>query len=71
MTPKKPRKHLDDSLADVFVYGTSAPTPKPVDPQLSQDAQSPAQSQELTKPPNKSRVMEKLMSDPVQKEPNC
>ena len=69
MTPKKPRKPLDDSLANVFVYGTSAPTPKPVDPQLSQDAQSPAQSQELTKPPNKSRVMEKLMSAPVQKEP--
>lgn len=69
MTPKKPRKPLDDSLADVFVYGTSEPTAKPVEPQLPQDTQSPGQSQEPVESLNKSRVMEKLMSAPVQKEP--
>lgn len=83
MTPKKPRKPLDDSLADVFVYGTSEATPKSVEPQLPQDARSPSQSTEPIKPervlgesispkishPNKSRVMDKLMSAPVQKEP--
>lgn len=83
MTPKKPRKPLDDSLADVFVYGTSEATPIPLEPQLPQDAQSPTQSTEPIKPervlgesispkishPNKSRVMDKLMSALVQKEP--
>lgn len=86
MTPKKPRKPLDDSLADVFVYGTSEATPIPLESQplpSATDTDTSAQSQKTIKPervlgesispkishPNKSRVMDKLMSAPVQKEP--
>lgn len=72
MTPKKPRKPLDDSLADVFVYGTSEATPIPLESQRlpsATDTDTPSQSTEPIKPQNKSRVMDKLMSAPVQKEP--
>lgn len=72
MTPKKPRKSLGDSLATEFVYGTSEATPKDLEsqpPPSTTDTDTPAQSQEPATPPAKSRVMEKLMSAPIQKEP--
>ncbi len=67
MTPKKPRKPLDDSLAAEFVYSTA--DPNPVEPQIPPVAANPTQAQAPVNPPIRSRVMDKLMSAPVQKEP--
>lgn len=69
MTPKKPRKNLDDSLAESFVYGNPEPTSQNAEPQIPPVATNPTQSQEPFLPPIRSRVMDKLMSAPVQKEP--
>ncbi len=69
MTPKKPRKPLDDSLAAEFVYSTAEPNPNPVEPQMPPVAANPTQAQAPVNPPIRSRVMDKLMSAPVQKEP--
>ena len=70
MTPKKPRKNMDDSaLAESFVYGNPEPTSKNAEPQIPPVVLNPTQSQEPILPPNRSRVMDKLLSAPVQKEP--
>ena len=55
MTPKKPRKSLDDSIASEFVYGNPEPTSQNEEPQIAPTAtDKPAPASAPVEAPTKS-----------------
>ena len=76
MTPKKPRKSLDDSLATDFVFGNQhssasqqSETTKPAEIKAESAAvASPIETPSPDATPKKSRIMDQLM-EATEKEP--